>query len=361
MAAGESRYNPAGREWWIEALRRPARLLCSAMSNWCPSDRCKTPRWMGLVVLAAGLYQITFAVWTNLWPHLGFDWCGLPRPNHPMLWRGVGLLSGCLGLGMVLAARDPIHHWLMVLIGMLKFLIVGGIGLMALWAQSLPLHAWWMVAVDNAIWIPPFFLILYRTARAQIGIPLTGDAPLTIAQAAREYQLSSGESLLAASSRETLALVFLRHFGCTFTRQIVRSLETLKEESDRCGTRLVLVHMLQRGKEIGYIGQRGRVERIADPRCELYRAFGLGKGGFLELFGPKVWLRGAISILKGCGVGHLAGDGLQMPGAFLFRDGKIIAAKPAASAADLPDLQRLIRDLPAGTPVASPRPFPRAS
>jgi hypothetical protein len=67
----------------------------------------------------------------------------------------------------------------------------------------------------------------------------------------------------------------------------------------------------------------------------------LGKGGFIELFGPHVWWRGAIAIFKGCGVGHLAGDGLQMPGAFVFHQGKIITSQPAHSAADLPNLEAL--------------------
>jgi len=97
--------------------------------------------------------------------------------------------------------------------------------------------------------------------------------------------------------------------------------------------------MLHRGEEIEYI--EGDIPRIADHFCELYKAFGLGKASFLELFGPRVWLRGAFAIFQGCGVGHLAGDGLQMPGAFLFKNGTILAKQPAASAADLPDLESL--------------------
>jgi hypothetical protein len=54
----------------------------------------------------------------------------------------------------------------------------------------------------------------------------------------------------------------------------------------------------------------------------------------------------SIALFKGCGVGHLAGDGLQMPGAFLFRDGKIISAQRARTQADLPDLPGLFEGLP---------------
>ncbi len=138
-----------------------------------------------------------------------------------------------------------------------------------------------------------------------------------------------------------LALVFLRHFGCTFTRQILRGLEELQATCRHHHAELVLVHMLKNGGEVRYLGGHDEVLRIADPDCELYRAFGLGHGGFWELFGPRVWWLGALSIFKGCGVGHLAGDGLQMPGAFLYHRGEVLASQRAATAADLPDLPAL--------------------
>jgi len=164
---------------------------------------------------------------------------------------------------------------------------------------------------------------------------------------AKRFRLSTGETLLEASRSRVLVMVFLRHFGCTFTRQILRGLEDLQRQAKSRGAELVLVHMLKSGGEIRYLGRHDDVARIADPKCELYRAFGLGRGGFMELFGPRVWWLGAIAIFKGCGVGHLAGDGLQMPGAFLFQDGKIIAAQRAESAADLPDLHSLFEHQPA--------------
>ncbi len=165
--------------------------------------------------------------------------------------------------------------------------------------------------------------------------------PEDLAQVATEFRLSSGESLADASETQPLVLVFLRHFGCTFTRQILRGLEALKQSADRQGARLVLVHLLKHGDEIRYLGGHDDVDRIADPHSRLYRAFGLGNGGFLELFGPRVWWFGMISVFKGCGAGYLAGNALQMPGAFLFHQGKITAAQRARSASDLPDLPAL--------------------
>ena len=164
-------------------------------------------------------------------------------------------------------------------------------------------------------------------------------------KAAGEFLLSSGETLAAASKSRILVLVFLRHFGCTFTRQILRGLEETHNRARSRGAELVLVHMLKSGAEVQYLAGHSDVTRIADPHCELYRAFGLGKGGFLELAGPRVWWLAIISIFKGCGVGHLAGDGRQMPGAFLYHHGEIVASQRAKSASDLPDLPSLFDSL----------------
>jgi len=175
---------------------------------------------------------------------------------------------------------------------------------------------------------------------------------VAVDRVAAGFRLSSGETLLEASNERVLALVFLRHFGCTFTRRILRGLEELKAEADRRSARLVLVHMLRDGEELRYLAENQEVARIADPACELYRAFGLGKGGFIELFGPRVWWLGLLALYKGCGVGYLAGDGRQMPGAFLFHEGGILACQRARSASDLPDLPALFAS-PVATTTAS--------
>lgn len=304
---------------------------------------------MRQVLIAAALYHIGFAIWVNCWPHLWFDWLGLDRPNHVLLWQGVGMVIGVLGISFLIASKNPIHHWFAVLVGFLKFTAgIVGFGV-EIYQNQIPLSAIWMLGVDDLIWWLPFGGILWACIRAHTGVPPTRSKPLTIPEAAAAYHLSTGESLMDASESKMLALVFLRHFGCTFTRQILRGLEGIEKEAHQHGAELVLVHMLQSGKEIQYVGERTGVPRIADPRCELYRAFGLGKGGFLELFGLRVLFRGTISIFKGCGVGHLAGDGLQMPGAFLFYRGEVISAQPAQSASDLPDLPQLFKTLPSAT------------
>lgn len=298
-------------------------------------------RWMRIVLLSGGAYHLAFALWAILCPSHALNWFECTAHGHIMLWQVFGVVSAILGLGLMIAAKNPIQHWPIVLLGFIESIVaIVSIG-SAVFNKDLPTTALIMLGVNDIIWLPLFGLILWAALRAHTGIPPTRNQPYSIAEAAEVYQLSDGRKLTEASMEAPLVLVFLRHFGCTFTRQILRGLQELELQAKQHNATLVLVHMLQSGQEINYLGQNSDVVRIADPRCELYRAFGLGKGGFVELFGPQVWWRGAIAVFKGCGMGHLAGDGLQMPGAFVFYKGTVIASQPAQSAADLPNLEAL--------------------
>ncbi len=295
------------------------------------------------MLILAGTLHLLFAVWTNVWPFYVYDLWNLARPADPILWQALGLVCGILGIALLLAARDPIQQWVLVLFALIKSAAVSLIIVRAVLHGALPPASLWLLTFSDLVWIPAYSYILWTALRAYAGIPISRNDAYSVSEASAAYRLSCGETLAEASAERVLVLVFLRHFGCTFTRQILRGLQDLEQQADEHNASLVLVHMLQSGQEINYLGQHSEVPRIADPRCELYRAFGLGKGGFLELFGPHVWWRGLIAVYKGCGVGHLAGDGLQMPGVFLFHRGKIISSQPAHTAADLPDLQALFR------------------
>ncbi|MDB4452293.1 hypothetical protein N9129_03690, partial [Akkermansiaceae bacterium] len=297
------------------------------------------PCWMISVLRLAGIYNILFGIWAVGWPGEWFRISGMAAPDYPFLWQCVGMIVGVYGVGYLCASLSPLRHWPIVLVGFLGK-VFGPLGFIFAASQGeLPWAAGWMIIFNDIIWLLPFAVILWHAACLAIGRPVSGE-PMDLDEAMSKFHLASGETLKEASEKQVLAVVFLRHFGCTFTRQLLRKLETMQHKADEEGARLILVHMLQEGEEAEYMRDE-KVSRIADPRCDLYRAFGLGKGGFIELFGPRVWLRGFIAIFRGCGVGHLAGDGLQMPGAFLVKDGEVIRGQKAASASDLPDVEGL--------------------
>lgn len=305
----------------------------------CQARGCQSPDWMKSALKLAGVYNILFGLWVLGWPGAWFSLSGMEQPRYPFLWQCIGMIVGVYGVGYLAAASAPLKHWPIVLVGFLGK-VFGPIGFVFAASQGdLPWQAGWMILFNDLIWWVPFAMILWATACSMVGRPAVGH-PMTADQAMNSFRLSSGETLGEASQNQVLAVVFLRHFGCTFTRQLLRNLQHMHDRAKAEGSRLVLVHMLQEGEEVEFLTTKG-VDRIADPRCDLYRAFGLGKGGFLELFGPKVWYRGAIAFFRGCGVGMLKGDGLQMPGAFLVKGGKVIKEQKAESAADLPDVDGL--------------------
>lgn len=294
-------------------------------------------------LLGASCYFLIFAVVVLCWPLQAFALTGMNASGHEMLMRIIGLFYVAFALSCLFAARDPIHHWRLILMCCVKMIAVLMVALFTNGENVIPFRLTFLLVMDDLFWLVPFLMILWSAVQAHLGRPPLHQQPLSIEDAAQEYHLSSGETLAEASKEKEVVLVFLRHFGCTFTRQLLRGLELLENQATSRNARLVLVHMLQSGKEWEYLGDRQGIARIADPYCELYRSFGLGKAGFWELFGPRVWYRGFMALLRGCGVGVIAGDGLQMPGAFLVRHSTVIAAQPARSAADLPDLDRLFQ------------------
>lgn len=314
----------------------------------CQDGRCDSPRWMKGVLRIAGCYQLLVCLGAIGFPKLAVFWPQM-KTEQSHLWQAALAGLAALGIGLMIAARSPFRHSWILLLAFLKFSILAPA--LGFWmARGLiegPLI--WLIFSGEVLGCAGFAVILWLCMKFHVGIPISRTESYTVAEASKVYRLSTGQTLAEASESRLLVLVFLRHFGCTFTRRILRGLEEIETAARERGAELVLVHMLQSGKEAEYLGSDKGVARIADPRCELYRAFGLGKGGFLELFGPLVWLRGTASIIQGCGVGHLAGDGLQMPGAFLFQDGKIRSAQPARSAADLPDIPELFKQLPETT------------
>ncbi len=159
----------------------------------------------------------------------------------------------------------------------------------------------------------------------------------------------TGENLVELCSKSAVLLVFLRHAGCTFCRETLSDLGKIREELERDGIRVVLVHMGGTDSILELLIQYGLtdLERIHDAEQDLYRAFGLKRGKFAQLFGFKVLTRSLFGgALLRYGIGRMDGDPMQMPGVFLIRDNQIVRRFRHQSAADRPDYGALLK-LPA--------------
>lgn len=148
------------------------------------------------------------------------------------------------------------------------------------------------------------------------------------------------ESLATIAASSSALLVFLRHAGCTFCREALADLSASRDEIASQDVRIVLVHMGDIAELELLLAKHDMLDldRICDPKQELYRAFGLKQGSAAQLFGPKVWWRGfRAGVLAGHGLGKPAADFSQMPGVFFLDKGLIARRFRHRSAADRPD------------------------
>lgn len=150
-----------------------------------------------------------------------------------------------------------------------------------------------------------------------------------------------GNNLAELSDQSPVLLVFLRHFGCVFCKDSMDEISKRKIKFEKEGIKIVLVHMSDYKTASSYFKKFNiqDLEQVSDEACKYYAAFGLVKGSFSQLFGLKTLIRGfEIASTKQMLPGLTRiGDGLQMPGIFLLKDGAIVESFIHSSVADKPD------------------------
>ncbi|MDX2149966.1 MAG: peroxiredoxin-like family protein [Bryobacteraceae bacterium] len=303
------------------------------------------PRWMKVTLALAGLYNLVWGASVVLFPGYWFEWAGMAPPNYPELWQCVGMIVGVYGIGYVAAATNPLVHWPIVLVGLLGK-ILGPIGFaQAAAAGRMPWQAGWTILTNDLVWWIPFGAILWAAYRSQLNEKrIAAPEVMRMAMKARTQQ---GVSVDEISRLHPVLLVFLRHAGCTFCREALADLAKHRKAIEESGTRIVLVSMSPEERLRPFLAKYGLddLPRVSDSRQNLYRAFGLRRGGLADLFGPKVWIRGfEAGILARHGVGWLDGDGFQMPGVFVVYHGEVIRSYRHQSAADRPNYLTLVND-----------------
>lgn len=119
------------------------------------------------VLAVAAVYNVLFGAWAVLFPASAFDLAGIDQPNYPELWQCIGMIVGVYGIGYAIAARDPIRHWPIVLVGLLGK-ILGPIGFLgAVASDRVPIEAGLIIVTNDLIWWPGFALALWLAWRAR--------------------------------------------------------------------------------------------------------------------------------------------------------------------------------------------------
>lgn len=109
-------------------------------------------------------------------------------------------------------------------------------------------------------------------------------------------QMSTGERrcLRDFYAERPLALLFLRHFGCIFCRQMVAQVRSKPNMN-------VVFVGLGTPEEATAFAEEFRVEApiVCDPDRELYRKFDLSDGNLYQILGPQVMLRAVAALRQG--------------------------------------------------------------
>jgi hypothetical protein len=162
-------------------------------------------------------------------------------------------------------------------------------------------------------------------------------------------------SLLDLTATRPTLIVFLRHLGCVFCRQMLGDLRDARRAIERAGLNIALVHMAsdRQAELIFRLYGLDDLPRFSDPDRSLYSAFGLRRVTVRELLSTNLLKRG----LEACiherhAMGIPRGDPMQMPGVFIVERGRILARFIHQHPWDRPDFVALVHEAIAQSSMA---------
>lgn len=155
--------------------------------------------WQHRIVFIAAVYNIIWGSLVIAFPAALWHLVGAAVPDPVALWRGLGAIIGAFGLGFLVAARNPYHHWLLIAVAAVAK-SAGTVGFF--WAASqgqLPWSFGWLVLFDDFAWVIPFALIVRDALRATTLL----DAPAAL-DASAALNTSAAHGIASASANTTV-------------------------------------------------------------------------------------------------------------------------------------------------------------
>lgn len=170
--------------------------------------------------------------------------------------------------------------------------------------------------------------------------------PLVLAAPVVGYRLP-GATLGAALGSEPTLLVFLRHFGCIFCKEMVADLRTAHETNPAYPRVLFVAHGEVEFADSFFASLWPQAQCIVDSERTLYAAFGVERMRMGQMLNPAVISCG----VRAAGKGHMQsagkGDSQQMPGLFHVQGDQVLWRHDFKHAGDHPDWDALPARLPA--------------
>jgi len=139
-------------------------------------------------------------------------------------------------------------------------------------------------------------------------------------------------------------VVFLRHFGCIFCRELLAELQERSAELAQAGL-LVVAIGLGEPRHALRIGHRYApdITVLAAPTADAYAAYGIVRAGMKQILSPRTFAAGARAALSGSVQTKPTGDQQMVGGAFVVaQQGAVRFAHYDAFPGDKPDLDRIV-------------------
>ncbi len=163
-----------------------------------------------------------------------------------------------------------------------------------------------------------------------------------------EMLTNEGDDLFSLTEKGPVMLVFLRHFGCVFCKEALNDISVRRKTIERGGIKIVFVHMGDEHTADDYFAKFNLqgATHVCDPTQRYYRAFGLQRGSFTQLYGLQTWIRG-FQVKRELDVelemAKNLGDSTQMPGVFILQKGRIKERFIHRIASERPDYVQLVQ------------------
>ena len=136
------------------------------MLPFAPMNHRPPPRWMAVVLYLAAAYNVAWGAVVVLLPRRTLELLGVGDLNYPQFWQCIGMIVGVYGVAYAIAARDPVTHRGIILVGLLGK-IFGPVGFaISVTRGELPLRFGATLLFNDLIWWVPFALILRHAYRA---------------------------------------------------------------------------------------------------------------------------------------------------------------------------------------------------
>lgn len=304
------------------------------------------PAWARTVLLAAAAYNILWGTLVVLFPSWTFELSGSPAPSDALfLWQCIGMIVGVYGIGYGIASTNPFTHWPIVLVGLLGK-IFGPLGFVwSVLQGAISPGFGFHIIFNDAIWWIPFSLLLVAKYNSYLrsGVSVLSDETVLNAELKTEFLMRARSSSSSVTVRDLaiekpLLLIFFRHAGCCFCRELLEkiSLERSKIEANANLGFVFMEHSPDLESRLEALSLTD-VPKAFDPEARLYRSAGMQRAALSRLFGLAEILRGVKSVFR-FGLGNLAGDGFMLAGSVLIEQGRIVKRSLPSRASEHPSL-----------------------